>query len=160
MMILRCTQSLLKHLGEDGSPDTSLPTTRLGAWYAKLFVADAQMLIVAVSERSLLPVFITAENLPFFPLRLRQAIRSVLWTIGVSPNALAQELREMVHLTVGRSVSRSVLGSMNRMALEAQHLLSRNPNMNLSTLAIELAETPCPALKHSNPKSVTLALLG
>ena len=164
MVTVRCTRKLLKHLraeaeAEAAQRDINPPTTRLGDWYASLLFTKHQRLIICVSERTLLPVFVAAKDPSSFASRLREAIRSMLWTIGVSPDALDQELREMADVSVSRTANRSVLGSMNELALEAHYVLGQKPDADLVTLALEVAEMPCSALQFASPKRATLAYL-
>src|SRR5580698_5713357 len=102
MVTVRCTQKLLKYLrtGTD-LRHTDLPTTRLGDWYANLLFARHQRLIICVSERSLLPVIVAAKDSSSFSSWFREGVRSVLWTIGVSTDALNHELQEMVDVSIG-----------------------------------------------------------
>jgi hypothetical protein len=160
MVTVRCTQKLLKYLrtGTD-LRHTDLPTTRLGDWYANLLFTRHQRLIVCVSERSLLPVIVAAKDRSSFSSRFREGVRSVLWTIDVSTDALNHELQEMVDVSIGRTANRSVFGSLNELALGAYYALGQQPDMNLLTLAMEVAETPCSALQYDIPKDATLALL-
>ena len=122
MVTVRCTQKLLKYLrtGTD-LRHTDLPTTRLGDWYANLLFARHQRLIICVSERSLLPVIVAAKDSSSFSSWFREGVRSVLWTIGVSTDALNHELQEMVDVSIGRAATRSVLGSLNELALGAHY---------------------------------------
>lgn len=164
MVTVRCTRKLLKHFraeaeAEAGRRDTNPPTTRLGAWYANLLFTKHQRLIICVSERTLLPVFVAAKDPSSFPSRHREAVRSMLWTIGVSRDALEREVREMADATIGPTANRSVLESLNELALQAHFALGQQPEMNLLSLAMEVAETPCSALQYLSPKRATLAYL-
>jgi len=162
MVTVRCTRKLLGHLrseAEAAQRDTTPPTTRLGDWYANLLYTQRQRLIICVSERSLLPVIVAAKDPSSFCSRLQEAVRSMLWTIGVSADALDQELHEMADVAIGPTASRSVLGSLNELALGAHYALGQQPEMDLLTLAMEVAETPCSALQYSSPRAATLAYL-
>ena len=83
----------------------------------------------------------------------------MLWTVGVSRDALDRELLEMAGVTIGRTANRSVLCSLNELALGARYALGQRPEMDLLTVAMEVAETPCSALQYANPKEATLDLL-
>jgi hypothetical protein len=160
MVTLRCTHKLLRYLrAEAVQRDTDFPTTRLGDWYANLLFTKRRRLIVCVSERSLLPIIVAAKDPSSFSYRLREAVRSMLWTVGVSRDALDRELLEMAGVTIGRTANRSVLCSLNELALGARYALGQRPEMDLLTVAMEVAETPCSALQYANPKEATLDLL-
>ena len=65
MLTIRCTRKPLKGLDDEVPPERTLPTNRLGDWYANFLFARRAGLIICVSERSLLPVFVEAETLLF-----------------------------------------------------------------------------------------------
>ncbi len=160
MVTVRCTRRLARHLkAEAANRSVRVPTTRLGDWYANLLFTKRHRLIICVSERSLLPVIVAAKDRSAFTSRLREAIRSVLWSIGVPADAVNQEIAEMGDVTIGPTASRSVLGSLNDMALGARFALEDQPNMDLLSLATELADTPCSPLEYASPRSVTLGIL-
>jgi hypothetical protein len=160
MVTVRCTGKLLRRLGEYAVwHDGDQPTTRLGDWYANLLFTKRQKLIICVSERSLLPVFVTAKDPSSFSFRFQEAVRSMLWALGVSADALDEELCEMAQVKIGPTASRSVLGSLNELALGGHYALGQQPEMDLLTLAMEVAETPCSPIKYASPREATLALL-
>ncbi len=122
MVTLRCTHKLLRYLRAVAvQRDTDFPTTRLGDWYANLLFTKRRRLIVCVSESSLLPVIVAAKDPSSFSSRFREAVRSMLWTVGVSRDALDRELLEMAGVTIGRTANRSVLCSLNELALGARY---------------------------------------
>src|SRR6266478_2045526 len=95
VLTVRCTRKLLRHLHADGHDGDPAATTRLGDWYGNLLFTRYMRLVICVSERSLLPVFVEAKDSSTFVVRFRAAVRSVLERIGVSPNSIDSELREM-----------------------------------------------------------------
>jgi hypothetical protein len=62
MFTIRCTRKLLKHLHADGLGSAAPPTTILGDWYANLLFTRHLRLVICVSERSLLPIFVAAKE--------------------------------------------------------------------------------------------------
>ena len=158
MLTVRCTRKLLKHLHVDGL-DGGAVTTRLGDWYGNLLFTRNLRLVICVSERSLLPVFVEAKEFSTFSTRFRAAVRLVLECVGVSTNSIEKELREMLTIAIGTTKSRSVLGSLNELSFRARYSMERWTQRDLTALANEIADTPCSALKYETPKSMTLALL-
>ncbi len=61
MLTIRCTGKLLKYLHARGPAQIIHPTTGLGDWYANLLFTKRLRLVICVSERSLLPVFVEAK---------------------------------------------------------------------------------------------------
>ena len=160
MLTIRCTRKLLKRLGTEAVSEPARPTNRLGDWYANLVFSRRLRLIICVSERSLLPVLVEARDFPSFIPRFREAVLSVLRHIGVASELLNSEEGEMGQITIGVTASRRVLGSLNDLASLARFTLAERPEIDLTALAIELADTPCSPLNYETPRSVSLALLG
>jgi hypothetical protein len=159
VLTVRCTRKLLRHLHADGHDGGPGATTRLGDWYGNLLFTRYMRLVICMSERSLLPVFVEAKDSSSFVLKFRAAVRSVLERVGVSPDSIDSELREMSTIAIGITQSRSVLGSLNELSFLARYSVRLQSRADLTALADEIAHTPCSALKYENPKSMTLALL-
>jgi len=159
-MTIRCTRKLLEYLKVGGLPRVSdAPTTSLGDWYAGLLFTRHQRLIVCVSERSLLAVFVAAKNPGGFVARMLTSVRSALWALGVPSETIEREMREMDPIAIGTTANRSVLGSLTELTLQARYVLEKQPDMDLLTLALEVAETPLGAIKYEIPRSATVARL-
>jgi len=116
-------------------------------------------LVICVSERSLLPVFVEAKDRSTFADRLREAVRSVMEGIGVTGGLIEGELNEMSQVRIGATSSRRVLGSLNELGFLSRDSIDRRSRIDLIALAAEIAETPCSLIKYESPKSMTLALL-
>ncbi len=159
VLTIRCTRKLLKLLGAEANVDPPSPTNRLGNWYAKPVFVRHVPLIICISERSLLPVIVEGRGASSFSPRFRDAARSVLQGIGAGPDRVGREVREMESFAVGVTANRRVLGSLNDLALLARFEIEGNPSLDLVTLAVKLAETPCSPLKYESPRTVSLALL-
>ena len=158
MFTIRCTQKLLKHLHADGLGSHPSPTTVLGDWYANLLYTKHLRLVICVSERSLLPIFVEAKGAAFAE-RFRQAVESVMECLGVERAFVERESHEMSQVALGPTSNRRALGSMNELAFLSRELIKERPKIELTDLAAEIAETPCSMIKYESPKSMTLALL-
>ena len=159
MFTIRCTRKLLRHLHADGPRSAPPPTTILGDWYANLLFTRHLRLVICVSERSLLPVFVEAKDRSTFADRLRKAVRSVMRDIGVAGSLIEAELNEMSQIRIGSTSSRRVLGSLNELGFLSRYSIDGRPQVDLMALAAEIAETPCSLIKYQSPKSRTLSLL-
>jgi hypothetical protein len=160
VLTIRCTRKLLKLLGAEAIINPPSPTNRLGNWYAKLVLVRQVPLIICISERSLLPVIVEATGASSFSSRFREAARSVLQGIGAGPDMVGREVREMESTAIDVTANRRVVGSLNDLASLARFEIEDNPSIDLVTLAVKLAETPCSPLKYESPRTVSLALLG
>jgi hypothetical protein len=159
LLTIRCTRKLLKRLDAEVPSERRLPTNRLGDWYANLLFAGRARLIICVSERSLLPVFVEASDPTSFIPRFQEAVRSVLQRVGAASDVVDCEEREMAQIRIATTASRRVLGSLNDLASLARFTIAEHPELELTALAIELAETPCAPLKYETPRSMSLAIL-
>ncbi len=159
MLTIRCTRQLLKRLCAEAIVDPPSPTNRLGDWYANLVFVGHVPLVICVSERSLLPVIVEARGASSFSPRFREAARSVLRGIGARPDMVGREVREMGAFAIGMTANRRVLGSLSDLASLARFEIEDNPSIDLVTLAVKLAETPCSLLRYESPRRVSLALL-
>jgi hypothetical protein len=93
---LRCTQRLLTRLkGPPVDGAANEPTTRLGDWYANLLHLGRTQLVLAVSERTFLPVVISAAPANSIATRLRDGVVDVLAALGVDSTSVNREVAEM-----------------------------------------------------------------
>ena len=162
MYTLRCTQPLLAKLGHRTPPgDGQEPaaTTLLGNWYANRLNVGRHRLILCTSERTLLSLVVPAKDLPGLPQRLVESLAPLLRSFGIAPAAVARETKEMAWVRFDRTTSRSVLGSMNDMALQADAYFRRPGGIvYLDQLDRHLAENICGALEYARPQEATLKL--
>lgn len=115
-MTLRCTRKLLKRLHAPAGFSPTPPTTVLGDWYANLYHARPQQLVVCLNERTLLAVVIQARDAKSFIPRFREAALDLLARIGVPGDAIAAERRSMADIAFGPTANRRVLGCLNQAA--------------------------------------------
>ena len=159
MFTLRCTRKLLRFLCADSLGTDLPPTTILGDWYANLLFTKHSRLVICVSERSLLPVFVEAKARSTFAERFRESVRSLLERVGIEMSFIEREVYNMLQFGLGATASRRVLGSLNELSFLARDAIERQSGVDLTALAVEIAETPCSMIKYQSPKSMTLALL-
>ncbi len=114
MLTIRCTRKLLKYLHAEGPGEIIHPTTGLGDWYANLLFTKRLRLIICVSERSLLPVFVEAKDRSSFAIRFQEQVRSVLECVGVPSYAVEREAHEMLQVALGLTAYAYPVVSANR----------------------------------------------
>jgi hypothetical protein len=68
---LRCTARLLERLKLKPQPAVPPPTTRLGDWYANLVHLPGRQVVLALSDRTFLPVVVAACVMPWVRSWLR-----------------------------------------------------------------------------------------
>jgi len=154
MFTLRCTRTLLKRLKVRPEPSPPAPNTKLGDWYANLLYTKPQQLILCVSEKTLLPVIMTAKGAEPIEVRLAAGVGDMLRAIGIADAAIKAELVAMSEVTISTTASRSVLGSMNDFTFMLDSHLSYGAS--LSEAALKLADAPCSPIGMRSPREATI----
>jgi len=146
MFTLRCTQRLLTRLTPTQVEEAGPPTTELGDWYANLVYVGRRQLVLAVSERTFLPVVVAAAPIITLVDRIRVETANMLRALNVDPSAVDRELAEMSRVAIGRTTSRQVTGVM----VDFAKALDFYPEgQSLHSVSLKLAETPCSPLYKS-----------
>jgi len=157
---LRCTQRLLRRLRLELTTRPITSTTKLGDWYANVLFLRHQHLILCTSERALLSVLVPARGLDMLPVRLRNAAESLFEALELPESSARRELEEMTQLVVAKTVSRSVLRSMNDIVDHCRWHAANRSTLDLRRLEFELAEMPAQTLQFGLPREQAAALLG
>ena len=100
MFTLRCTQRLRARLASPSADIGIEPTTHLGDWYANLLHVGRRQLVLAISERTFLPVVITAAPANTIVARLRVELAEILRGMSIEGATIDEELAEMANVTV------------------------------------------------------------
>jgi hypothetical protein len=160
MLVLRCTQQLLRRIGK--TPPTVVPesTTRLGDWYGTAFHVGRRRYALFIPERTRLPIVLDAAELKRVSATLSERLGQVLATLGVDARAIAEERAAMTEVVFAPTRSRSLLGSLNDFVSMARVWMSRRHPIPLLELSLDLAEVPVGPLKFARPCDETLELLG
>jgi hypothetical protein len=155
---LRCTQRLLARLARPPAEIGIEPTTHLGDWYANLLRVGRRQLVLAISERTFLPVVITAAPANTIVARLRVELPEILRAMSVEGATIDEELAEMANVTVARTASRQVTGVL----VDFSKLLAFwiEDGLPVVECSLKLAETPCSPLYKTtvSPDRATAAL--
>lgn len=157
MFALRCTQKLLDRINLPRDPEPVPTDTVLGDWYANLVRVGRKQLVLAVSERTLLPVVVPAREGKTLARRVAEAMDPMLSAIGVPTDAANAECQAMQDAVIAKTVSRRVLGSLNDLAFQLQVGLLHFPDRPLLAQSLWLAQTPLKLIEHTSPDRATLA---
>ena len=140
---------------------TPPPTTRLGDWYANLVHVGRQQLVLAVSDKTFLPIVVPAAPATDIVDRIRDRVAEVLAEFPIERDVIERERAAMTEVAYGKTASRQVLGVL----VEFAFLLSVQELPRSATLleaSLRLGETPCGPLyktAHSFPDRTMVALL-
>jgi hypothetical protein len=148
MYTLHCTKKLLDRIKQPAAPAAPEPDTELGNWYANALFWKPQV-VLAVNERSLLPVFVPLAPAATIAARLPDALAPVLRGIGIPEQIITDELAAMNTAVIAKTASRSVLGMITEFTFMAEHAIARGHSADHLDLALWLANTPCSPLYKS-----------
>ena len=116
------------------------------------------------SERSLISVVVPADQKDILHLFVRR-VTNLLSMIGVPNETIEREWEHFRDLAVATTRNRSVLGSMNDLALSVIFRLERGPHpVSLSELEVELSKIPMKAIGSGGeldfPRYVAREIMG
>ena len=162
MLVLRATQKVLRLLPQSAG-DEDVSDTALGDWYINRTVIDRQPLLLCVSSNSLLALLTPASDVKSLPGRFPKLVAQRLELLGIDAYLIASELTAMQDVRVGRTLDRSVLGTMVDFAKVLPYYLTHNTRdtMDFRLAERRFSETPCRCGSRNAiwPHSETLRLL-
>ena len=157
MFTLRCTQKLLTRLKVEPEADPAQADTVLGDWYANLVRVGRTQVVLAVSERTLLPLVIPAKDARTLGHQLAHTLQPVLMSLDIPAEEVIAECEAMQHVTIGKTTSRRVLGSLNDLVFQLQSGLTNLPDRTLVDHSLWLARTPMKLIEYGAPDQATTA---
>jgi len=161
MYTLRCTRKLLRRTDETPTSEAVSPTTVLGDWYANLLYLRPQQLVLAMNERTLLCALVTASPAATVAERLRVEVGGLLRDIGVPATKVEGELAAMVHVAIGTTASRAVIGCMNDAAFRLDHCpRGARGELDRRAASLYLAENIYSLTDYARPWVKALELFG
>lgn len=160
MVVLRCTQQLLRRLGKRPQADVPESGTRLGDWYGILFQVGRRRYALFMAEHTRLPILLEGADLRRLPDSLRERQRAVLTALGVEPSAIAAENAAMGDAVFAPTRSRSLLGSLNDFVSMARGWLGGGHPGCVLDVSLDLAETPVGPLGFASPATAVRDRLG
>lgn len=151
----RLTAKLGRRVNEPLVTEPPPSTGILGDWYADLLYFDRQQIILAVSEKSFLPILLLAKDAKSFLERLAQTLASALAKLGVPASKVEKEISQMAPASFAKTASRQVLGIMNQMVKDLEWISGYRTFWELEQ---HLADRPCKPLKMDSPDRYTRKL--
>jgi hypothetical protein len=156
---LRCTAKLLKKMKMDSPGEPPASTTALGDWFANIIYTRQGHYIILVSEKSRLPILLSAKGLDSFESRFIRMLREQLIKYGASEKAADLEISHMHPMHYGKTNSRSVLGTINDFTLSFRYMLPYRQNYTNYDWSDNLAETPCSPIGYGLPRELAVELV-
>lgn len=158
MVCIRITSKLAKRYKAPFSSSLEESTGLLGGWYVNLLILYRQHLLLAVSERTLLPLLLFAKPIRTFPERIGPELGAMLKRLDVDPTKVESEVNSMSRWVIAKTTNRSVLGSMNDFTRMLDYYIEQP--RPLIEYSLELADSPCKPLGMDNPIEATRAIFG
>lgn len=151
MLVLRCTKKLLARLGGPNANvgDDVATTTKMGEWTANLFFIGRQQLVLAVNNRTLLPVLMSIAPAKTFHPRFVEAAGEMLMALGIDRGKVLAEMSAMSECILGATSDRRVLGTINDFGRMLDAYVDGRP---LPEIALHLAQAPCSPIGMERPK--------
>ncbi len=141
MTAFRCTAKLLKAMNVKPLTAPTPATNKLGEWTATLVRVGRIQLVLAVSEPTRLAVAIDAAPYATVPQRFAEALFASLLELGIDAEAATAELTAMLPLQLAASNSRSVLGTLNQFAWQADCAIRSGESVSAAKVTRDLART-------------------
>jgi hypothetical protein len=159
VVVLRCTQKLLKRLGppvEVIEPSTNA----LGDWFATPLSVGHQRFILLISERSRLPVLMPGRDVKHLAKNFPGSLAHVLLELEVPPSAIMREVEASRDAVIAKTNNRSLLGTLSDFSNMLWYHMQRHDEVDLVEMALRLAHSPAQRLRPSHfPDQVTRMLL-
>jgi uncharacterized protein DUF6933 len=158
MLVLRCTQKLLRRNPGPTSDRQDTLVPRLGNWHANLVRLARSPIVLFVSDISLLAVLVPGRDFSNVVSAFRDRLAQRLERIGLPEDIISMERAAMEIACIQPSNSKSVLGSMNDFVRHLRLKVDNDfPFVDANALEDMLSETPMGALKYQYPVEVAAA---
>jgi len=156
VQIIHCTKNLLKELDESPSRCISPEHSSgfLGPWHANLIRIERRKCLLLTNDRTLYSFLIPGvkkKDLVNFRELFALHLKMNLEKEGFGQEDIKKALEEYDEIAIAPTKSRSVLGSMNDLADQAEFLISRAGGMekgDMFTVNMMLDRIPMGAIKY------------
>jgi hypothetical protein len=153
MYTLHCTQKLLARIKEPTTAAVPTATTALGNWYATALLWKPQVALF-VNESSRLPLFMPLAPAKTLAARFPLHLEALLIAHGAPAGFAAHEVAAMTEVTVAKTASRSIVGTMNDFTWLAGSAEGTTDLDELRYLSKRLANRPIGPMGHKYPIDV------
>lgn len=163
MVIIRCTQKLIKELRVRPADVDAL--NPLSSWHANLLLIERRKCALFTHDQSLFSVILIGLKRAEFERMdqvFGQAMFRTLRLFDFEQRQIEQLLDWSQQISYTKTNNRSVLGSMNDMAFNVQHLIAYGgglANVDLDDLHLRINQIPFSAIGYSYPWQKLKALL-
>ena len=152
MAIIKCTTKLLNDLGVKPANAPDQPPS-LCDWHANVLRLDRKKYVLFTNDQTLYSLFVPWNKSPWstdIMERFRFGLLKSLMSEGLAEVQIKYLLSEHAQVTITKTNSRSVLGSMNDLAIQIKSmiLVSDGLDVNFSEVNRQLNRIPMSAIKY------------
>lgn len=153
MAIIKCTTKLLNELGVKPTNVPDRPHS-LYDWHANILRLDRKKHVLFTNDQTLYSILVPwnkSPRLTDFIQRFRLGLLKSLMSEGLAEVQIEYLLSEYMQVTITKTNSRSVLGSMNDLAFQIKSMIFMSggvTNVNLSEVNWQLNRIPMSAIKY------------
>lgn len=157
MILLHCTQKLLKELGSPSLVDTPVVTEGLGSWYANLIRIDRRKCLLFTNEKTLYSFLIpnvVKKNIKNIEEKFLVNLSLNLQAEGFRLEIINRVMQEYKEIGIAKTASKNVLGSMNQLAFEYEVLIEMKDGLeHVKTLEMnrDINRTILKGIKYLHP---------
>ena len=152
MTIIKCTTKLLNKLGVKPANAPDQPPS-LCDWHANVLRLDRKKYVLFTNDQTLYSLFVPWNKSPRstdIMERFRFGLLKSLMSEGLAEVQIKYLLSEHAQVTITKTNSRSVLGSMNDLTIQIKSmiLVSDGLDVNFSEVNRQLNRIPMSAIKY------------
>jgi hypothetical protein len=152
MAIIKCTIKLLNELGIKSTNAPDQPPS-LCDWHANILWLDRKKYVLFTNDQTLYSLFVPWNKSPRstdIMERFRFGLLKSLMSEGLAEVQIKYLLSEHAQITITKTNSRSVLGSMNDLTIQIKSmiLVSDGLDVNFSEVNRQLNRIPMSAIKY------------
>ena len=153
MVRIKCTTKLLNELGVKLANAPDQPSS-LCDWHANMLWLDRKKHVLFTNDQTLYSLLVPwnkSPRLTDFIQRFRLGLLKSLMSDGLAEVQTEYLLSEYMQVTITKTNSRSVLGSMNDLAFQIKSMVFMNggvTDVNLSEVNWQLNRIPMSAIKY------------
>jgi hypothetical protein len=156
MIVLRCTQRLLKTSSYPVSADPPASTAPLGEWFANAvpLPLPGRWVVMYTNSQTLLTVVVPGRALGTTLASFQERTPALLRRLGLPEEWIELQGSRMQDVMVARTNDRRVLGSMNDLAFQIQVTAEHTRSfecIDWDRLELDLAKVPLSMLKYEYP---------
>ena len=163
MITLRCTRKLLDRINKPIMADPVPSTSLLGDWYANVISLPlpVRSVVIFTSEPTRLTAIVPGRGRTRTTADFQERVVDLLHRLGLPSQCIEREAEALADVQVARTISRSVLGSMNDIAWQIRVRVEMSETyqaFSLEAMEMELSMLLHSPLKYRRPIDIAREL--